>query len=813
MEAIFGQHLFADIIHDFPKFTEPFYNIGGNLRRDPRERGVDYSENATSERLIGLASANPTFKARIDQKIIFTVPKKTSTFQKAEPPLLFPTGNQNVGIVQDAGEYITEFLGAKNVITFGSILDPASKPIGQDKNAIWYDVGPATFVEIPLAEFGFDRAYIESITVGGLRGGGIVSAIFKIGGAQIDAIKMAPFNAASSGVKPINNTKVEVSGYFTSIEGANLRASAKTPAPDLVRFNIGKTLGDVMLVASIMPSFAGGTPNSFLAAGGTWKTFNTDSPTEGPSMLVLKTGDILNHTRAVLKNVPSILERQVSAGRVVKQYEFVPSIADEATIFQSFVASYNKLIADSETAYGILVTSLQQCIEGGLLKVGYSNFSGTGDVIRSVEGRSRAAVLIAEIVRGLNILRRRVSNYYTTRRDTVLALGSAKNIEIRDSYENDVAYFKFLVPPTLEVFDTRKNVMKTKIIVTQVPRSFSPTGAAIPFPSRSSIEINMWNTFSTLDNPASANDGATLVSQILATTDLGKKFFSRIPPEPVEAPAQVVIPAEAISAESNIEIEAKVNKIVEDVQKPIPDANLQSIEKIVGPLGAVEVNNLGDADPINIIDGEREVVGGGIPRRLRLDKDFNQELQTFWTSLDSSTSSIPETMNEFMRYLKRYPYFARKSVLIAFNYVIEVCELGYSSPHFSTVLDVELLESLTSDVQSIRSKFSIDPAPKSWGDTSASTRGAVLLFNAYTCHVNCENAKYFQSADDSLVEENNEIAVYYKTMENQFIEKAATLFRASRGARRTRRTTRRNRTRKQKRKNRARKTNRRQTYV
>lgn len=816
MDALFGQHLFADIIHDFPGFRGPFYNIGGDLRTlPPPQPAVYYSENATSDRLLGMAAANPAFAARLNQKIVFTIPKTTSTFQKTEPPLIFQGGNEYAGIVQDAGEYITDFLGAKNVITFGSILDPASKPIGPTKNAIWYDVEPETNVTIPLSEFGFDPAIIQSITVGNLRGGGIVSAIFTTGGgAQYDAVKMVAYDPASPGSKPINNTKVEVSGFFTSIEGANLKAlSRNLPPNQSVFFNIGKTLGDVMLVASIMPSFSDGTINNvFVQPGGQWRMFANDEATaDVPQILVLKTGDILNHTRAILKNVPSILERQAGAGRVVKQYEFVPGYADPDAIYASFGQGYTKLVSDVTETYNTLINSFTECVSGGMLTPGRSDFSGSGDVVRTEGGRQRAAVIIEQITNGLGVLRDRVADYYTKRGTTALSLEKEQNDKIRDLYEIDLASFKFFVPQTLEVFDIRKNLMKPKIIVAQVPKGLPP-GSAVPLPIGSTIEISMWNAFTKLDASRSRDLNELFVE--IANTDLGKKFFARIPaPELLPAPAQVV-PPQPITPETGQEILDTVSKIVEDVVRTDPDAELKSIEEIVGDLGAEPVVSFGEADQIDTIDADRELVGGGSSRKLRLDKEFKTELSNFWKT-GYHYESIPETMYLFMFYLKNYPYFTEKSEIIAFNCVIEVCETGMSrsSEDFKTVLDVDLFEALVNDVSSIRRKFQIEPAPKRWGDNSIPTLASVLLFNAFTCHVNCENAKMFQTPDDVLVTDgDNEISQYYKAMENEFRKQALTFFRVTRsstplivaGNRKTR---------KLKIKRKVHKTNRRQTYV
>ena len=130
-------------------------------------------------------------------------------------------------------------------------------------------------------------------------------------------------------------------------------------------FKIGKTLGDTLLVASILPEI-GGTANPFLPSGseGKWISIINKNEIESestPTNFILKTGDILNHTRAVLKNASSILERPEVEGKVVKRYHFVPSKEEEVpdNALESFK---NNMVATVSNGYSNLIRELRSLL-------------------------------------------------------------------------------------------------------------------------------------------------------------------------------------------------------------------------------------------------------------------------------------------------------------------------------------------------------------------------------------------------------------------------------------------------------------------
>lgn len=367
-ENLMGYHLLADVIHDFPQFHTagvPYYNIGSNNAaagysgRIKEDEVLTYFSNAPGNSYIS------QFGARQLGELKFTIPEKTASFTDWTPPRLFQGENINVGMIQDAGHFITPQLGCKNVLTFGSILDPARKPISPDTNPIWFE--PTTnAVDIPLNMFGFDPNVIQTLHIENLRGAGLVNAVFRLPSGQVDAIERQPLEEGKPlKSKPINNTKPDQSGYFTSIgEVGNIEENLLTATGtttidpnEKVRYYIGKTLGDVTLVASAMPSF-GGVPNPYYGASATtgWKSWlgTTDISGAPPTILALKTGDRLNWLRAVLFNVPAILE----TGARVRTYKYFPGTPTLGTIRQAILNDFDNIETKVTERYTKLVNSL-----------------------------------------------------------------------------------------------------------------------------------------------------------------------------------------------------------------------------------------------------------------------------------------------------------------------------------------------------------------------------------------------------------------------------------------------------------------------
>jgi hypothetical protein len=533
-----GYYLSADVAHDFGNevLQKSSYNYGGPAANTKLTGTPKIEEDAAVEFIeVDAKNKNGTEfvengEARRSKRIIFTIPAKTATFSASSVPTLFEGGNNAIGIIQDAGSFITGFLGAKNVITFGSILDPAGKPISKDDAPIWYQPPSNTQVSIPLGPFGFDTTKIQEITVSGMTAG-LVSSTFTLGDGKTvyDAVTMKPYNnpAIPLGRKPINNTKIESSGFYTSIAKAEGATKGKTSVPGYL-FNVGKTLGDAALVASAMPSFRSnderqllpnplygvGTPTARDRDSPGWHDWISGEPVQGPSILMLKTGDRLNALRAQMENVPNILEQQAGKGRIVKQYLFTPGKADPGAILAAVNQGYINLKENVAGRYDALIQNFKALLIGDSLNPKYTIFTET-PTIKDSEGLALAGKLIQLMNRCLTGVKNGILKWITDRSQY-----NPKDIEIfQTNYNSDVETCTRVAPQTTEVTYTKGVVTKIvlKIIVSQVPKVL-PEGYTCPL--KVSLDISLWNAFLKLQR----NGGGKGLPAILGT-DVYNRFF------------------------------------------------------------------------------------------------------------------------------------------------------------------------------------------------------------------------------------------------------------------------------------------------
>ena len=464
---VMGYHLLADVKHDFPKFPShpgipggiPYYNIDGNAASDRNggklgeDEVVKYFLDGSGNQYVVNAAA------REKGRFHFAFPEKTASFSGWKAPQLYQGGNDNLGLIHDAGHFISLDLSCQNVITFGSILDPAYKPNGPGQQPIWYK--PATNVlDISLNIFGFDSNVIRTLRVQDLNAGKVKS-IFEIPNTTgtrtsepyiaIDAINMkllptptTPPTPLSLLEKDINNSKPSFSGFFTSpkkiseiqrilneenfdkdptLAGGEKSGAEKTSifTNFCHLFYIAKTLGDASLVASAMPNI-GGNVNPY--CGLTDATVITDDRNDPgwrkwaggvfnirrPGALGLKTGDRLNWLRAILFNVPAIYE----TGGTIRSYKYFPGVADEADIRRAILEDLQRIPGIVERKYAELYTNLRGLIieeagtsasslssTGVTRKLRLSNFAPGGASEITATGQANAVKLIEDIQNAL----------------------------------------------------------------------------------------------------------------------------------------------------------------------------------------------------------------------------------------------------------------------------------------------------------------------------------------------------------------------------------------------------------------------------
>jgi hypothetical protein len=369
---------------------------------------------------------------------------------------------------------------------------------------------------------------------------GLVSSTFTLGnGTVLDAVTMNVYNAQNPGRKPINTTKIESSGFYTSI--AKAEEAAKNPAArEIVRnnygylFNIGKTLGDAALVASAMPSFRSNdetqlVPNPLYGVGAPtatdrdrigWYDWISGEPVNGPSILMLKTGDRLNALRAQMENVPNILEQQAGKGRSVKQYLFTPGKADPNAILAAVNQGYVNLKANVAGRYDTLIQNFSKCLQPDVsLNPMYTIFTET-PTIKSTdrEGLVLAGRFIELLTIDLTALKNDILDWLDQR--SGLVPKTLDELEIfQTNYNSDVETCTRVAPQTTDVVYTKQGVtkMSLKIVVSQLPKVI-PEGYTCPL--RVSLDISLWNAFKKLER----NGGGKGLRAIIGT-DVYNRFM------------------------------------------------------------------------------------------------------------------------------------------------------------------------------------------------------------------------------------------------------------------------------------------------
>jgi hypothetical protein len=567
-DALMGYHLQADVKHDFGAGA-PVYNSYGTIA-NTRVGAASSEEDATVNFFIdgsgGVIIEN--LAARKAGQLIFTVPEKTESFQNWKAPVLYAAGNDKIGIIQDAGEFITIRLGSKNVITFGSILDPAGKPIRNNQDPIWFEP-TVNDVTIPLAPYGFDTSIIQSVRIKDLTAG-TVKASFTIGNAQIlDAVAMRVSQPTKP--KPINNTDVGFAGFFTSINKAeniaeelSLAGVKKADADLIIKnytpyFYIGKTLGDASLVASGLPSFLGNDfkkefTNPFNGTNGVpgrWKNWVGGAAATAPTILALKTGDRLNWLRAIIMNLATIYEDQAKGGRKTKQYKFFPGIPDPKAVRAAIISDFDALVKETIARYNTLrINILNELIPGGVLKLERTTFAPGGQQVIRPSRDNFAGIMAARLLKDIastlitldasgNVtggICRYVTHWIGLRKKDADAIPENDNEALTKLYADTLSKVNACSPQANSLLIQKgKNpqdaYLTLKLIVANVPTALDPAKNEWPVPT--SLDIALKNAFVAFTKARDSTD--TEYVRLLSGTDIYNRFSSKLPPALLQA--------------------------------------------------------------------------------------------------------------------------------------------------------------------------------------------------------------------------------------------------------------------------------------
>lgn len=725
-----GYHLYCDVAHDFGA-DAPVYNINGKdaagtvgATAMSEDACVSFFMNGDGMSMIADGVA------RASDSVTFTIPDKTSSFEQWKAPILYLGGNDKIGIIQDAGEFITQRLGAKNVLTFGSILDPAGKPVRPDQAPIWYN--PAVNrVTIPLQPFGFDPAAIRSIEVYDLTAGTVKSK-FVTTNEAIDAVAMSPPSRAVPGgqAKPINQTKINLAGFFTSIEKANnlkeelvTDGIAEKSVIDALNgrylkyFYIGKTLGDAMLVASGLPRLPDDSAdNPYYNVGGPgWKSWTNGGDVAPPALQILKTGDRLNWLRAVLFGLGSILEQQASGTRKTKQYQYFPGSADPESIRVAILRDFDAIQAEVDGRYAALAESLGLLLDGtGAIIPSTTVFAPGGmQLLPSGVPSILAGRLIQEVQAGLLSPNKAVTEWIASRKAEAQANVSASLPDLRAYYQETLDRANACSPPSTSIIvqkGKQDGYLSMKCIVANVPRG------AVGWPLSSSIDIALRNAFDRIRK-------ATVVSDLeyssrVAGTDIQRRFFGNLPAQIQRGGAD----------DTPLDIQSLTDTVTEVV-------------------GDIEMEG-----------GQR---GGAfvVPQPLYPIDEFEGVIQ----------QSFPR-LYDFLQYVGEIGFNQGQSLLLVYDIVRQRTT--------NRIVDPVLLEDLLNDVSTAMGFSGGTPYfTFQYGDPAVFTAEyelpkntpssrATVLFDAYTYFVNARNASQFMEGELPT-----QSTTDFKTIEQIYLDK------------------------------------------
>jgi len=245
---------------------------------------------------------------------------------------VFPaTQNSDLKILHDAGPKLYVFLGATQLITFGTILDTAKKP-GEGRRL----VSKPKELSVNLDVLGFAE------TVGPLKIDNMtdskVYTTLDYSGIQYDPVRM------KQAIIPLQAKDLNIpKGFYASVN--DVKAAVNRRAPLFELFVVGKALGDGLQVLSLTPKY------------------------NREAYSVLSTEDRLNHIRAIAYNVSSVLisratvKSPVRIGRFMPSTEFLKSVPEQIQevlqrtkdLIQEVVDKYDTVISHFNWDTGALM--------------------------------------------------------------------------------------------------------------------------------------------------------------------------------------------------------------------------------------------------------------------------------------------------------------------------------------------------------------------------------------------------------------------------------------------------------------------------
>jgi hypothetical protein len=732
-----GFHLGSDVLHDF----------GALYKLKKVQYHTDPVQNITQDEpiVVDYFSDKGDIGNRKDASITFTVPKNTSVFGSWTPPNLTGVENGSVGIVYDAGDKITKQLGARNVITFGSVLDPSKKPVLGPDDPIWFDVGAGTSVNIPLTMFGFDSKKITSLEITKFIGQS-TCAIFHTPTEHIDAIRgpSAVAHAGGCTSKPINESRASKVGYFVSIKEAKDNVAKllvnDNPVDDqrAMFYLAGKTLGDTMLVASCMDKF-GDMPNPFhltnvrrqigeagAVEGGVWKKLSGGAIGGlGPSTLILKTQDRLNHTRALIMNVPSILQSKF-------EYTFVPGSIEDTKKVELYNLGYARLRTGLANRYDELIRALDEDVRR---KVSGSKIT-TGGVtfnFKQVFKQALAGNCIDQIISSLTAIRNTIIREYDA--EDKNPEGSSAS-EIKQVYEGIYKRYNKLAPATTSIFDETEAMERHIVVCLGSNKSRIQKKLMIDFMTDFRDIAKLSEAPGDVEWQIKGDALKMVVNTAKALDGVAAGQGEGAPDS--DAPMSGIPPGQGDGAVSNAAA-TSVGAAGEDQMADVGEAAPVSNFDMTAHFKKLEGMFLGKigSPPIDAAEGQGEGAASNAvaaPVAVGRDEgllDIDQKYVNEFSDISSNQPPIGGALET--------PYIIRDNAGTLLNDFIK-----YASPHGVMREDMFVRGAKTIDnmlwnelVKDYEHAAHIDP-PRPAGDSIPNQ--TTILFNAFVCHINATNS-------------------------------------------------------------------------
>jgi hypothetical protein len=721
-KELLGLHLHADVVHDFGEVNPPYYIKHPRDLADIRneDKVVDFfkTDNTKVTNVVLLRDE------RIQESTKFTMHVTTDTFNDWKRSCLWSAGNDIVGIVHDAGKFVTPIFEAHHVITFGNIVDPAGTPNKKEDNPLYFKSNKeGNNLYLYLDSFGFDPNVIQSVKIKDLTKDS-ASCIFYTPSGKYDAVTGEKLQDESNTKgKDINKSQ----GFLASIADANKQ--------DNILYKVGKTLGDTLLVISAMPKLPnndrGGVFDNPYLTNGKWVDFDGNAVETQPQVLVLKTNDRLNHLRAFIKGVPSILQHTnpipnmsqmggaEKRGRdsnsespeakrpkaekddpfyVVSKCEFIPAPIEEGAILKKLNESMALIIPRIKQSYDDLVQSIKVCVDtNGSLKPQYSRFSeGSPPTIQAPERLALAGKMFTtRLIPGIIRVKENILPIF----DKILGeFDKATDISTKNTLLGKAnGLFDMLTPKRRSI--TKGNVLHPDIIIISVP-----SGRSIEFglnkTFHGSILIQLEDVFIHYYCKIKPEDSENLS---IIRSDLHKYFFTIVDNIPVKEETR----------------SEKIKKFFDRIKYSFPTSK-------------------------KFVPSDIEYI---------IDED-----ETELTDV-ASTALYPFKLF--------YMNLMGRSVQTSFNFAVDIYN-NYSNGF--PFIDNTLAKSIADGVKTVIDSKSIKGG--SIGSSNNTTKRkdnrtieALLVFNAFVCYVNKQNAKVFgyvnEANPDEIVVEDNDISEDY----------------------------------------------------